>query len=64
MEVSGQLHASADLPTGKDPPVPTVYEAWWTSVPVWTLWTLLRLPGIEPRFLDRSICNLVSILTE
>jgi hypothetical protein len=28
--VSGQLHASAALAPGKDLPVPTEYEVWWT----------------------------------
>jgi hypothetical protein len=30
MEVSGQLHATAALPHGKEPPVPSGEEAWWT----------------------------------
>jgi hypothetical protein len=38
MEVSGQLHASAALPPGIEPPVPFGYDAEWASVLVWTLW--------------------------
>jgi hypothetical protein len=35
MSVSGQRHASAALPPGKDP-VPIVEEAGWAPEPVWT----------------------------
>jgi hypothetical protein len=35
--VSGQLHAPAALPPGKEPPVPIGYEVGWTSEPVWTM---------------------------
>jgi len=38
MEVSGQLHAPAALPLGKEPLVPTEYEAGWDPEPVWTWW--------------------------
>jgi hypothetical protein len=38
MEVSRQLHASAALPPGKEPPVAIAYEAEWAPEPVWTLW--------------------------
>jgi hypothetical protein len=38
LEVSGQLHAPAALPPGKELPVPIVQEAGWTPVPVWTTW--------------------------
>jgi hypothetical protein len=31
LEVSGQLHAPAALPPGKEPPVPIGYEVGWTS---------------------------------
>jgi hypothetical protein len=34
--VSGQLHAPAALPPGKDPPVPIEQEVGWTQEPVWT----------------------------
>jgi hypothetical protein len=37
MVVSGQLHAPAASPPGKEPPVPIVYEAGWAPEPVWTL---------------------------
>jgi hypothetical protein len=36
--VSGQLHALAALPPGKEPPVPIGYEVGWTPEPVWTAW--------------------------
>jgi hypothetical protein len=36
--VSGQLHAPAALPPGKEPPVPTAYEAGWVPEAVWTMW--------------------------
>jgi hypothetical protein len=38
MEVSGQLHASAALLPGKEPPIPSGYEVGWTPEPVWTTW--------------------------
>jgi hypothetical protein len=38
LEVSGQLHATAALPPGKEPLVPIVYEVGWTSEPVWKIW--------------------------
>jgi hypothetical protein len=34
LEVSGQLHAPAVLPQGKEPPVPIG----WAPEPVWTTW--------------------------
>jgi hypothetical protein len=36
LEVSGQLHALATLPPGKEPPVLLGQEAGWTLKPVWT----------------------------
>jgi hypothetical protein len=39
--VSGELHASAALPSGLQPPVPTGEEAGWVPEPVWTLWNNL-----------------------
>jgi hypothetical protein len=36
--VTGQLHAPAALPPGKEPPVPILWEAGWAPEPVWTLW--------------------------
>jgi hypothetical protein len=38
MEVSGQLHAPAALPPGKETPVSTGYEAEWAPEPFWTRW--------------------------
>jgi hypothetical protein len=38
MEVSGQLHAPAALPPGKEPLVPIRYEAGWAPEPFWTRW--------------------------
>jgi hypothetical protein len=36
--VSGQLHATAALPLGKDLPVPFEEEVGWTPEPVWKTW--------------------------
>jgi hypothetical protein len=38
MEVSGQIHAPAALPPGKEPSVPIEYEVGWTPDPVWMTW--------------------------
>jgi hypothetical protein len=38
MEMSGQLHAPAVLPTEEESQVPVAYEAGWVSKPVFTLW--------------------------
>jgi hypothetical protein len=38
MEMSGQLHASAALPLGKEHSVPIGQEVGWTSESVWTTW--------------------------
>jgi hypothetical protein len=38
LELSGQLHAPAALPPGKEPPVPIGEEGRWTPEPVWTTW--------------------------
>jgi hypothetical protein len=40
MEVSGQLHAPAALPPGKDPPVPNGQKAGWAPEPFWMLWRI------------------------
>jgi hypothetical protein len=37
MEMSGQLHASAALPSGKMFPMAVEQEAGWAPEPVWTL---------------------------
>jgi hypothetical protein len=34
--VSGQLHAPAALPPGKEPLIPIGQKAWWDPEPVWT----------------------------
>jgi hypothetical protein len=36
--MSGQLHALATLPPGKEPPVLILYEVGWAPEPVWTIW--------------------------
>jgi len=33
--VSGHLYVPAALPPGKEPPVPTVYEAGWAPELIW-----------------------------
>jgi hypothetical protein len=38
MEMSSQLHALSDLLPGKEPLVPTGYEAGWAPELVWTRW--------------------------
>jgi len=38
MQVTGKLHALTDLPTGKEPLVPTGWETGWAPGPVWTRW--------------------------
>jgi hypothetical protein len=49
LDVSGQLHGPTALPTGKQLPVPTGYEAGWAPKPVWRLWKKEKYrPGIEP----------------
>jgi hypothetical protein len=67
MEVSGQLHAPAALPPGKDPPVPNGQEAGWAPE---SFWTQLRrdkkkhyCPCRELNH-DRPARILVSALTE
>jgi hypothetical protein len=50
MEVSGQLHAPAALPPGKEPLVPIGYEAGWAPEPVWMRLRKKNsnpLPGLE-----------------
>jgi hypothetical protein len=37
-EVSGQLHAPAALPPGKEPPLSIGQKAGWAPEPVWTTW--------------------------
>jgi hypothetical protein len=45
MEVSGQLHAPAALPAGKEPLVPTGYEDGWASEPFWKRWCRKKFPA-------------------
>jgi hypothetical protein len=45
MEVSGQLHAPADLPPGKEPLVPVTYEVGWAPEPFWTQWWREKFPA-------------------
>jgi hypothetical protein len=47
-----QLHATSALISGKEPPLPNMYEAEWAPEPVWMLWLrekYLSLPEFEPR---------------
>jgi hypothetical protein len=46
MEVSGQLHAPAALPPGKDHPVPIWWKAGWAPEPIWTQqWRREKFPA-------------------
>jgi hypothetical protein len=45
MEVSGQLHAPAALPPGKEPLIPTRWKAGWASEPLWTRWGIDKFPA-------------------
>jgi hypothetical protein len=54
MEASGQLHAPAALPLGKEPPLAIGQEAGWTPEPVWTRWWREKFP--DP--LEDSACVL------
>jgi hypothetical protein len=47
MEVSGQLHAPAALPPGKEPLVRTEQEAEWAPEPFWTRWCRKKFPRRE-----------------
>jgi hypothetical protein len=67
MEVSGQLHAPADLTAAKQGPVPVVEEDGFAPEPVWTVWrrdTLLSLPENKPRILVRATRSIATIPTE
>jgi hypothetical protein len=44
MEVIGQLHDPATLPSGKEPLVPIAYKALWASEPVWMRWWREKFP--------------------
>jgi hypothetical protein len=57
MEVSGQLHAPAAKPPGKNPSVPIGEEPVWAPKSILALWSrknFLPLPGIETRRPSRS----------
>jgi hypothetical protein len=71
LEVSGQLHAPAALPPGKEPRVPTGYEVGWTPEPGWKTWRRenswpYRVPNSDPsvvqpvasRYTDRATSTL------
>jgi hypothetical protein len=51
MEVSGQPHAPAALPLGKEPPVAIGQEAGRIPESVWALWRILKTctPGNQTR---------------
>jgi hypothetical protein len=74
LEESGQLHASAALSPGKEPPVPIGWECGWAQLPVW-IWRSLEIdkasvgPGSIPdatilRSSERGPLNLVSTIEE
>jgi len=44
MDVSGQFHDPAALPSKKQSLVPLGYEAGWAPEPVWTRWRREKLP--------------------
>jgi hypothetical protein len=67
MEVSGQLHALAALPPGKEPPYPLDRRLVGPQSRCGRCGegkNLLPLSGIESRFLDRPTRSLVAIPTE
>jgi len=47
MEVNGQLHDPAALPPGKEPLVPTGWEAGWAPEPVCTRWRAEKFPALD-----------------
>jgi hypothetical protein len=49
MEVSGQLHAPAALPPGKELLVPIGEEAGWAPEPFWTWWWREKFRESNPR---------------
>jgi hypothetical protein len=67
MEVSGQLHAPAALPPGKQPPVPTGKEAEWAPEPFLTRWWREKFQapaGNRTQNFDHPARSLVAIPTE
>jgi hypothetical protein len=59
MEVSGQLHSPAAIPSRKEHPVRIAQETGWAPEPVW-----MPPSGIEPRFLGRPYHRLMTVLTK
>jgi hypothetical protein len=62
MEVHGNFHVPDALP-----PVPIGQESEWAPEPVWTLWNREKyslLQEIEPRFVDRPVHRIGTVLTE
>jgi len=58
-DVCGQLHDSAALPTGKEPPVPIRQEACWASELVWTRWRREKCPYLcRESNSERPACSL------
>jgi hypothetical protein len=60
MEVSGQLHAPADLLPGKEPLVPIGQEVGWVPVPFWMQWWREKFPAPAGNWTlnpDRPACN-------
>jgi hypothetical protein len=45
MEMSGQFHAPAALPPGKEPRIHVGYEAGWVPEPFWTRWWREKFPA-------------------
>jgi hypothetical protein len=56
--VSGQLHALAALPLGKEPPVSIGQENGWAPELVWMMWRqFLTLQGLELQTFSHPACN-------
>jgi hypothetical protein len=61
--MSGQLHAPAALPPGKEPPVPNGYEAGWAAEPVWNSWRGEKSCPYTDSNLDPSAIQPVAVPT-
>jgi hypothetical protein len=57
MEVSGQLHAPAALPSAKEPLIPIGWEAGWAPKPVWMRWWKKFSAPAGTRTLDHAACS-------
>jgi hypothetical protein len=63
MEVSGQLHAPAALPSAKELQVSIVQKAGWAAEPIWTPWRREksfapgwnRTPAVPRHYIDWAI---------